>query len=159
TRKAAAWPNAATAVVRQIHSDRAAIVDVPGHHGEGDALIAQRGGFLLAVRTADCVPALIVDERTHTVAAVHAGWRGAAAEILPRTLDKMARQYGTRLDEVLVSIGPAIGPCCFEVGPEVAAQFQRWFPERTDLSAKTKIDLPAPNVRQLLGAAVPPAPL
>ena len=154
TRLSVDWPNAATAVVRQIHSDRVVVADAPGAHGEADALVTDQSGFLLAVRTADCVPILLVDELTHSVAAVHAGWRGTASQILPRALDKMSRQYGTRATDVLVAVGPAIGQCCFEVGPEVAVQFRRWFPERDDLSSKTKIDLAEANLRQLKAAGV-----
>ena len=157
TRVSQAWPGAhPLAVVRQIHSADVVVVDAAGEYGQADALVTNQPGFLISIRTADCVPALIVDPATHTVAAVHAGWRGTAAEILPRTLDKMSRHFGTRAADVLVAIGPAIGQCCFEVGPEVAAQFQRWFPERNDLSEKTKIDLRETNLRQLTAAGISP---
>jgi YfiH family protein len=157
TRISVAWPGARPlAAVRQIHSADVVVVDAAGEYGQADALLTNQPGFLISIRTADCVPALIVDPATHTVAAVHAGWRGTAAEILPKTLDKMSRHFGTRIADVLVAIGPAIGQCCFEVGPEVAAQFQRWFPERTDLTEKTKIDLRETNLRQLITAGVPP---
>ena len=155
TRLSQLWPGArATAVVRQAHSADVVVVDAPGEYGQADALVTSQSGFVVAIRTADCVPALIVDPQTHTVAAVHAGWRGMAAEILPTTLDKMSRHFGTRAADVLVAIGPAIGQCCFEVGPEVAAQFRRWFPERDDLSQKTNIDLRETALRQLAGAGV-----
>jgi len=157
TRVSQSWPGSLpTAVVRQVHSAEVVVVDAPGEYGEADALVTNQSGFVVAIRTADCVPALIVDPETHTVAAVHAGWRGMAAEILSRTLDKMSRHFGSRPADVLIAIGPAIGQCCFEVGPEVAAQFRPWFPERANLSEKTKIDLRETALRQLAAAGVSP---
>lgn len=158
TRASHSWPGTyPTAVVRQVHSADIVLVDAAGEYGQADALITSQPGFLLAIRTADCVPAVIVDPATHSVAAVHAGWRGITAGILPKTLERMTQHFGTSPAEVLVAIGPAIGQCCFEVGPEVASQFQSWFPERTDLSQKTTIDLRETSLRQLTSSGVPRA--
>jgi YfiH family protein len=156
TRSSSRWPGMTpTAVVRQVHSSHVVVADGPGEYGQADALITNRSGFLLAIRTADCVPVLLVDPPTHSVAAVHAGWRGTVAGILARTLTAMTERYGTRPGDVRVAIGPAIGQCCFEVGPEVAAEFRPWFPERTDLGEKTRINLRETNVRQLRASGVP----
>ncbi|HZU24618.1 MAG TPA: peptidoglycan editing factor PgeF [Bryobacteraceae bacterium] len=155
TRAPSNWPgDMPTAIVRQVHSSRVVVVDGPGEYGQADALITNRSGFLLAIRTADCVPVLLVDPATHTVAAVHAGWRGTVAGILRETLRAMSERFGTRIPDVLVAIGPAIGQCCFEVGPDVAAAFQPWFPERPDLDTKTNLDLREANARQLQAAGV-----
>ena len=81
-------------------------------------------GNLIGIRTADCVPILIADPNNRAVAAVHAGWRGAAAGIAAGTVERLVQEFGSNPGELLVAIGPAIGPCCFEVGPEVAEQFQ-----------------------------------
>ena len=126
---------------KQIHSDRVLRVESPGAQGEGDALISNRPGIDLTVRTADCLPILIADPRRRAIAAVHAGWRGVVAEIAQKTIQAMHSQFGSQPEDLLVAIGPGIGGCCFEVGPEVAVQFQRF--------GHTKIDLVETICRQL----------
>jgi len=137
------------ATAKQIHSDQILVADKPGNLGPGDALISKRPGLTVAIRTADCLPMLIVDPRTRTVAAVHAGWRGVVAEIASKTVDTMRLQFGSRPEDLEIAIGPGIGPCCFEVGPEVAVQFRGFFPERKDLQGRTKLDLAETITRQL----------
>lgn len=106
--------------LRQTHS---AIVwrvrESAGCLGEGDALITDEPGLLLTIRTADCVPILLADPVRRVVAAIHAGWRGTVAGILTQTLGQMTAHYETKPTDVVAAIGPAIGPCCFEVGAEV----------------------------------------
>lgn len=137
------------ATARQIHSDRVLIVTQPGVAGKGDALVSNQPGVFLAIRTADCLPILIADPRNRAFAAVHAGWRGAIAGVIPNTLDSMRTHFGSRIEDLQIAIGPGIGPCCFEVGPEVAVQFQPYFPDREDLTQKTKVDLAETVIRQL----------
>lgn len=135
---------------KQVHSDRVLVADRAGDLGEGDALISNRPGLTLAIRTADCLPILIADPTKHAIAAVHAGWRGAADNIAAKTVAALTERFGSRPEDLLVAIGPGIGVCCFEVGPEVAARFVPFFPERTDLDGKTRIDL-AETIRRQLG--------
>ena len=150
TRHSEYWPDpAGLASIRQIHSDRILIANQPGLQGEGDALITNQPGVTLSIRTADCLPILMADIRNKAIAAVHGGWRGTILEILPKTVQKMADQFGTRLEDLVVAIGPGIGPCCFVVGPEVAIRFSELFPERNDLNQRTKLDLAETNVRLL----------
>jgi YfiH family protein len=150
TKLSPGWPGPAQlATLRQIHSNQVLEADHTGCLGEGDALISNRPGVTLAVRTADCLPILLADPRNRAVAAVHAGWRGTVAGIVPKTVQAMVARFGTRPEELVVAIGPGIGPCCFEVGPEVAAQFAAFFPERDDLGGLTRIDLAETNRRQL----------
>jgi YfiH family protein len=156
TRLSSNWPgHARLATLRQIHSDKVLIADHAGVIGEGDALISGQPGLTLAIRTADCLPLLIADAANKAVAAVHAGWRGVVREVGPRAIEAMARQFGSRPDDLTVVLGPGIGTCCFEVGPEVAVQFAGSFPERQDLSVRTKIDLAEAVVRQLRRIGVP----
>jgi YfiH family protein len=90
------------------------------------------------------------------LAAVHAGWRGTVSEIGPKTLKRMTETFSTRVDQIEVAIGPSIGVCCYEVGPEVAAKLCSVFPERQDLTGKAKIDLAEANRRQLISFGVRP---
>ena len=124
-----------------------------------DALISNTPGILLAVKTADCVPILLGDPETGAFAAVHAGWRGTLAAIVTRAIDNLRNQYGTRPEQLRAAIGPAANSCCYEVGPEVIAQFNQRFPQSTSLFTPTRegharIDLHAANRDQLRGAGV-----
>ena len=150
TRLSSHWPDTANlATVQQIHSDKVLLADRAGPMGEGDALISNQPGITLSVRTADCLPILMADTRNRAIAAVHAGWRGTIQEIVPKTIQAMADRFGTHPDDLVIAVGPGIGACCFEVGPEVAIQFAKVFPERTDLNQKTKVDLVETNLRLL----------
>ena len=93
----------------------------------GDALLTRRRGKLLSMQTADCVPILLADPRKRAVAAIHAGWRGTAARIAEKAVGDMRMNFGTRPQDLWAAIGPAIGLCCYEVGPEVAQEFGSQF--------------------------------
>lgn len=112
----AAWPGAsrALAAMRQVHGSTV-LEGRPGGCGEGDALVTTTPGLALAVVTADCVPILLAS--AERVAAIHAGWRGLIAGVIAATLAKFEVPQ-----RVTAWIGPAIGACCYEVGPEVALQ-------------------------------------
>lgn len=99
----------------QTHSANVVLAQA-GENGEGDALVTDRPNLALSVVTADCVPVLLASPRQ--VAAVHAGWRGLVQRILPAALERFE---GSSAD-VTAWIGPAIGPCCYEVGYEVAEE-------------------------------------
>jgi YfiH family protein len=120
--------------LRQIHSD--IIHTVTGANSQpsaeapkGDALITNEPGLLLVVQTADCVPILLADKKRRAIAAIHSGWRGTLQRIAEKTLGRMQMEFGTRSQDVIAALGPGIGQCCFEVGPEVAAEFAAKFPE------------------------------
>lgn len=124
--------------LRQIHSDiahRINFIEAAGPQGappevplQGDALFTRDPGVLLAVQTADCVPILLADTKGHAIAAIHAGWRGTLSRIAEKTLGRMQMEFGTRPEHVIAALGPGIGPCCYEVGAEVAKEFQAQFP-------------------------------
>jgi polyphenol oxidase len=150
TRLSAGWPDAAgLATAKQVHSDQVLKATHPGDCGPGDALISDQPGVTVAIRTADCLPVVIVDLRTRAVAAVHAGWRGVVAQIVPKAVEAMRSEFGSQPEDLEIAIGPGIGPCCFEVGPEVAAQFRAFFPERNDLEGRARVDLAETITRQL----------
>jgi YfiH family protein len=142
-----------TAIVRQIHSANVFRVNSQtGYLGEGDALITRTPGVWAAVRTADCVPLIVADPVTQSAAVIHAGWRGTVQEIVAATLHNLHAAFGSNPADMIAAIGPSIGECCFEVGPEVAEQFEKWHPERDDLRQRTRIDLREVLQRQLRAA-------
>ena len=114
--------------LRQIHSDVVHIFsEAPEEVPRGDAALSGQAGLLLGIQTADCVPILLADTKRRVVGAVHAGWRGTLARLVAKTLGRMRLEFGTRPADVVAALGPAIGPCCYEVGPEVAQAFSGQF--------------------------------
>jgi YfiH family protein len=137
------------ATLKQIHSaDCVAAEGRYGVLGQGDALLEDRPGAVVAIRTADCMPILLVDECHRAVSAVHAGWRGTVARIADGAVEAMHRKFGTEPRDLHAAIGPGIGKCCYEVGPEVAAQFGE--------HGRAHISLTEANRAQLLAAGVTP---
>ena len=150
-------PPSELTTVRQVHSAR--VLDAGGKKGaqigEGDAIISSEPGVTIGIRTADCVPVLLADPVTRLIACVHAGWRGTAANIVGATVDAL-RLRGCRTSDLHVAIGPSIGSCCYEVGPEVTSQFEQWRQPGDANSDHTsrKLDLPEINEVQLREAGV-----
>jgi len=136
------------ASVKQIHSAVALVAGEPGCIGEGDALLACEPGVAVSVRTADCFPILLADPKTHTVAAIHAGWRGTVSGVVGTSLDRMRSEFGTDPVNIYAAIGPGIGACCYEVGIEVARQFGK--------AEAGTLDLAVENRNQLLAAGLKP---
>jgi polyphenol oxidase len=133
--------------VKQIHSANCIFAEGrSGNLGRGDALLDNTPGAKLAIKTADCVPILLADERLHAVAAVHAGWRGTVAAIVQQAVESMRERFGTDPANLAAALGPAIGECCYEVGPDVAAHFGR--------QERAHINLVEANLRQLLAAGL-----
>ena len=121
---------------------------------EGDALIGDRRGVLLAVRTADCGSILIVDRRRRATAAVHAGWRGSAARIAAAVVEAMRREFGSAPEDLEAVLGPCIGPSRYEVGEEVAEQFEAEAIRRRAGAPRPFLDLAEANRRQLAAAGL-----
>jgi len=127
--------------LRQIHSDLARVFTAAPPETQaatqieplrGDAAITQLSGVMLTVQAADCVPILLVDRTQRAAAAVHAGWRGTLARVAEKTLGRMRFEFGTQPREVIVALGPAIGRCCYDVGPEVAKDFASQFAQAAE---------------------------
>ncbi|NIF30171.1 peptidoglycan editing factor PgeF [Pantoea sp. Tr-811] len=110
--------------LKQVHGQVVADAN-PAVVAEADASWTSQPGIACAVMTADCLPALFCDRAGTRVAAAHAGWRGLAGGVLEATLDRLALAP----EEVLVWLGPAIGPAAFEVGLEVREAFTAVHPE------------------------------
>ncbi len=111
------------ALPRQVHGTRVMSAVSAAARPAADALATGTPGFLVGVVTADCMPVLLVDRRRRVVAAVHAGWRGAAAGMLEAAVAHLRVAFGTRPDELEAAIGPAVAGCCYEVGAEVVEAF------------------------------------
>lgn len=156
TRHSAPWnPLRPSARLKQTHSDVVVTVGAgEGVLGEGDALITNRPGIFLTVRTADCVPILIVDSRRKAVAAVHAGWRGSANSIAIKTVRRLGEEFDCAPVDLTAAIGPAIGGCCYEVGSDVMGRFEPWL-HAASQPDQPFLDLVEVNRSQLLDAGVP----
>jgi len=135
------------ATVSQVHGAVVAHASGPGHIGEADAIITQMAGLPITVATADCVPLII--EADHSAAVVHAGWRGLEAGIVEAALDAIV---ATGDEPRRAAIGPAIGPCCYEVGSDVAARFPRSITQTT--WATPSVDLRRIALERLRGLEV-----
>jgi len=143
--------------LRQIHSNLVFRSDgLSDRQCEGDALISNEAGRRIGVRTADCVPILIADERTRAVAAVHAGWRGTASRVARAAVEKMTFEFGSRPEDLHAAMGPAIRECCYEVGAEVVRELAPLFPEwpAEEKPGKRHLDLVEANRRILHEAGV-----
>ena len=145
-------PPAGVITVKQIHSS--IVLDAETPLPEGDALISDRAGILVGVKTADCVPILLVDPSIPVVAAIHAGWRGSAENIVAAAVRELTAHWKTRPGNLRAAIGPSIGVCCYEVGPEVAHRFTTWNSKLGQAESPVHLDLPAINEAQLRAAGV-----
>src|SRR5688572_23136319 len=166
----------ATGVVllTQVHGNAVVAVTkdrtAPSGRPEADVLVSDAPDLAIAVRAADCVPILMADRRTRVVAAVHAGWRGTAARAAVAAVTALTRHYGTDPADLVVAIGPSIGGCCYEIGPELVDAFatagherhliDRWFlappPARGSRERpRMRLDLTGANRDQLVLAGVP----
>ena len=137
------------AFLSQVHSARV-VEATPGCNGEADALWTRRDDLALSVVTADCVPLVVADQ--HRLAVVHAGWRGITGGIVGRTIEALGIP-----ENLSAWIGPSIGPCCYEVGDDVANQLMAV----SDISIATKSTSERPHVDlaraieiQILGSGI-----
>lgn len=160
-------PPESLVVTRQVHgvwchtaraSDAGRLVVREEPVETADALITNEPGLTLIKHFADCVPVYLLDPVGRAIGLVHAGWRGTAERIAAETIRIMEREYGTRPADLLAAIGPSIGPCCFEVGEDVAAVFDERFPGCVGRSPgrKPHVDLWQCNLRTLSDAGVLP---
>ncbi len=176
--------------LRQIHSSlirRVSATDIRDSKMpavlKGDGLMTSEPGVLLGIQTADCIPVLVADRKKRAVAAFHAGWRGTLARIVENGIGRMRLEFGSRPEDLIASIGPGIGPCCYAVGEEVQQQFESQFdyapelfrevydsgpirqkypmlflsaraPGHSDIGPGMHLDLAEANRRQLLAAGL-----
>jgi len=148
--------------IKQVHGNLVRIVDRDEAGDaeakpDGDAVVSNVAGLVLAVLVADCVPVVIADRSTGSAGAIHAGWRGTCARVGPAAVDLMRERFGTEPSDLVAAIGPSIGPADYEVGESLIEAFQqeghaagdlaRWFKRR---DSRLRLDLWAANRDQLI---------
>lgn len=149
--------------MKQMHGDR--ILEVRERElkeaGEGDAMVTLEAGVFLGVLSADCVPILFTAAGKRLAAVAHAGWRGTLAGIGPKVVRYIKERCGVEPAALEAALGPAIGPCCYEIGADVSsALIGKWgkTAERSLRAAGDRqfLDLKKLNSLLLEEAGVPP---
>lgn len=138
----------------QVHGTEVLKVTEPGRFEGYDALVTDQKNIVLAVTIADCTPVLLYDVKRQVIAAVHAGWRGTVAGIVSKTVATMKENYGTDPADCYAFIGACIDECSFEVGQEVAEEFESEFKRFDESIGKYFIDLKLANKSQLVAAGI-----
>jgi YfiH family protein len=150
--------DARLARIHQVHGADVLHVDRAWQDGgdrpRADGLVTQDRDRLLVVTVADCAPVFVAHEASGTVAAVHAGWRGTAARIAAVAVERVAALAGVSPRELTAGVGPSIGPCCFEVGEDVASHFPHATVRRPG-APRPFVDLWEANAAQLEAAGLP----
>lgn len=152
----AAWPDAFPQW-KQVHGVRITEARTAREDlGECDGIVCFLDGLPIAATSADCVPILFARRDGRAVAALHAGWRGTLAGASPELVRELVSR-GEDPAQWCAAIGPAIGPCCYEVSAELAAEFMRAFTaigEAAAVPVERRLDLPAINAHQLRAAGI-----
>jgi YfiH family protein len=147
--------------LNQIHSNIVHFIDkIPSDNLDGDALITRLDRLLMVIKTADCLPVLMVEKSRKIIAAVHCGWRGTQKKVIQRVLEGIEDHYNGQLGSLLVALGPSIGPECYEVGQDVRQEFKEAdlplevFRPHPVKDGKYFLDLKEANLLQLLNLGV-----
>jgi len=139
-------------MLRQVHQDRILVLKEPFHTPpsslEYDAMVTNLPSLFLGIRTADCLPILIADRSKKVIAAIHAGRSGTALHITSKVLKAMRDEFGCSRGDLLIAMGPSIGPCCYEIDQQV---FQsEWKPFSASAGeGKWMVDLTRINNHQM----------
>jgi YfiH family protein len=148
-------------LLKQVHSDVVHFLDEPPQRTlRGDAAVTRLPGLLLAIRTADCLPVLLVEEKRRVIGAVHCGWKGTSRRILEKAVREMQRCCGADPGSMLAALGPCIGPACYEVKGDVRQVFAAaGFPDSVFHAVKSRpgrflLDLRSANRLELLKLGV-----
>jgi YfiH family protein len=113
-----------------------------------DALITNSPNVFLGILTADCLPIFAVDQKRKVIAAIHAGRQGTSLRITAKVLKKMKKEFGCLLKDFVITLGPSIGPCCYEIDEKVF--YREWEPYSTLRSVgKWMVDLAQVNIAQM----------
>ncbi|MDO9515333.1 MAG: peptidoglycan editing factor PgeF [Syntrophales bacterium] len=151
--------------VDQVHGDRLLVIDETFQEGgynsplECDGIITAIPGVPIGIKTADCVPVLLADLKRRVVGAVHAGWKGTVLGIAARAAGVFMETFSSAPEDILAVIGPAIGPCCYEVDEAVFHRFDNREGKVAFTGGRKEgkwmLDLAAANRSQLQGVGIP----
>lgn len=148
--------------LRQVHSNIVRIVKrETKSHLDGDAAVTPLPFIFLVIKTADCLPILIVDEKKRIIAACHSGWQGTAKKIAEAVVQTMEAEFAVDPSSLLVALGPSIGHDCYEVGEEVRQLYRdnghsdEIFRNHPRIKGKHLLDLRRANIIQLKKMGVP----
>jgi len=144
------------AISQQVHGNKVLLVTETGRKEGYDAQITNKKNVFLIVSIADCTPILIYDTKNEAVAAIHAGWKGTIGEIVKNTLSKMQEHFGTQGKDCKIFIGACISYSNFEVGEDVAQQFDASLKRFDSEKQKWFVDLKQANSKQLIEFGVFP---
>lgn len=133
----------------QTHSDHIEIVNERNEYPDTDGLILAEKNTMIYLRFADCTPLIFYDEVNKIGAISHAGWRGTAAKIGVKTVEKMGVNFGSNPEDITVLIGPAISICCYDVSEEVRNTLLKTVKDTDGLYQNRYVDLKQINARQL----------
>lgn len=154
-------PERPVVFANQVHGDRVLVVNADtgdGCAGDADALVTSDPRIALAVRGADCPTVLLIDPDRPALALVHSGWRGTVAHIVSKAVARLVDHLDSHPSRLSAGIAPSVGPCCYEVGEEVAAHFEVDFPAAVvrRQPGKLFVDLAAAIRDDLRAAGIPP---
>jgi YfiH family protein len=125
-----------------------------------DAVITNKKRVALGISTADCLPILMIDRSKKVIGAVHAGWRGMWRGVVQKAARTMIEAFASSPGDILVGIGPGIGPCCYEVGTEVVSLFQNFSDNPQEFiqerEGRTYLDLSRAAQLELTQVGIPP---
>lgn len=158
-------------VADQTHSGNVTIVtaDMKGRGAQeradsipdSDGLVTNVPGICLMAMMADCVPVLLYDPVKDVIGVSHAGWRGIIRKVTKNTVARMIKEFGCKPANILVGIGPSIGPCCYEIGEDVEKAVKEAFDKTNQLlikkpkKGKKHLDLWKANIDQLNCIGIP----
>jgi YfiH family protein len=156
---------------KQIHDGHVTVVS-EGLRGKGfidyqgaidatDAMVTNVSNICLMILLADCVPLLFYDPSKGVIGVAHAGWKGTLESVARATVKALREHFGCSPQDIVVGIGPSVGPCCYEIGPEIISQVEQVFGAKQDFVTKKSaggkgyLDLWKANLKQLLHAGIP----
>ncbi|MEA3335645.1 MAG: peptidoglycan editing factor PgeF [Chloroflexota bacterium] len=119
------WQVHSNRILRAEMADRGTMID------KADGIVTNVPDLPLSQRFADCTPLLVYDPGQHAAGLAHGGWRGTVANVAGSLVAAMVEAFDSRPEELLAVVGPAIGPCCYEVGPEVIAAVTERYPHKS----------------------------
>lgn len=149
--------------INQVHGNTVMVLDKPlkdisyYQKFDGDAIVTALYNVPIAIRSADCLPILLYDEKNFTIGVAHAGWRSTVEKIALKTIDAMKREFGSRPQDIKAAFGPFIGPCCYSVEPFLVKRFDKAMLSISSFlisDSSTKLDLAHANKTQLVQAGL-----